>query len=120
MEQILLETIDYFCDKQLNDFKKSELYQKLKLEVEKTGYIIILEVGCEYDKPNSYNRFLSVSIHDEENHLVELPDEGNLTTATQIVLVDKKNRFVFSDWNDIEFIDDIENWIIKNLKIIRE
>ena len=117
MERILTKTIEFYCDNQVNNFKQSDLYKNLVKQVQKTDFNIVLEVGPEYNKPNSYNRFMSISIFDSKNHLVELPDEGNLTTATQIVFVDKKNRFIFLEWNDEEFIEDI-NWIMENIQII--
>lgn len=61
---------------------------------------------------------MSLSIHDKNDELIEIFDEGFLTTSTMLIMIDKKERFKFFSWQDDEFIEDL-NWIIKQLREFR-
>lgn len=61
------------------------------------------------------NFYLSVSIYNQKDEIIEVYDEGVLVASTILVLVDKKEKIKFFSWTDEDFIDSLR-WIIRTLK----
>lgn len=110
------ETIKYYCENEMKDFKDSSFYKR----IEELVNLKELKLDCSYG--NSVNKkdknfYLGISILDKNNNVIEIYDEGHLGISTILVLIDKKDRFKFFPWTDDEFIEDL-NWIIENLNNI--
>jgi hypothetical protein len=53
---------------------------------------------------------------DEKKQIVNIYDDGFLTSSTKLVTTDKKGRYMFYRWqDDKEFLDDLL-WIKSHLK----
>lgn len=96
--------------------KKRRAIYRIEQLSKKYNLFVIIEYGPEKDNEKSKNQYLSISIRDTCGEMVELFfDEGFLSASTALVLVDRKDRYKFFNWNDSEFIDDI-NWMINQIK----
>ncbi len=116
MSNRIIETIKYYCENEVQDFKNSSYYKKIEDLVALKNLII----ECSYDRSldtKDKNIYLGISILDKNNNYIELYDEGTLSISTMIVLFDKKDKIKFFPWNDNEFIEDL-NWVINNLNNI--
>lgn len=105
------ETINYYCENEMKDFKDSSFYKK----IEELVNLKELKLECSYGKALDKNLYLGISILDKNGELVEIFDDGFLTTSTMLIMVDKKDRFKFFSWQDEDFIEDL-NWIIEKIK----
>lgn len=103
-----------YCEKEMTDFKASSIYGKLNTLIKNFNLLIECEYGNEKTKKCG-NIYMSITIFDEKNNMIEIYDEGFLTTSTILISRDKKDRYKFYSWKDDEFIDDI-NWIIEQIK----
>lgn len=117
METSLKDTLKYYCEKEIEKFVSSSIYSKLNELVEFHKFNLKLEFGKGKEEKDK-NIYLSLSILDINGKLVEFFDDGFLTTATMLIMNDKKNRLRFFSWQDEEFIEDL-NWIINKLKEIK-
>lgn len=115
MEELLNYTLKYYCELEINDFIKNSIYIVMNEIIKSQGFNLKLDFGKAKDE-KSKNIYLSLAVLDKNGELIEISDEGFLTTSTMLVLVDKKERYKFFSWRDDEFIKDL-NWIIKQLKI---
>ncbi len=116
LKQNLDDTLKYYCKKELEEFVSSSIYSKLNKLVESHRLNLKLDFGNAVDEKDK-NLYLSLSVFDKNGNLVEIFDDGFLTTSTTLIMVDKKDRYKFFSWKGKEFIDDL-NWIIKNIKEI--
>ena len=79
------------------------------------NYILVCEYGKETNNKKSENLYLSITIFNDKNEMIEIFDEGFLTASTMLVWVDKKERIKFFSWqNNDEFMEDLD-WITKTL-----
>ena len=117
MENENLSTvISLYCKNEVEKVKNDERFIKLNNLAKKHNLVVIVDYGTEKNNEKSKNQYLSISIHDTNGEMVELFfDEGFLSASTSLVLVDRKDRYKFFNWNDPEFIDDI-NWMIHQIK----
>ena len=112
----LSTVISLYCKNEVEKVKNDERFIELNNLAKKHNLFVIIDYGTEKDNEKSQNQYLSISIHDTYGEMVELFfDEGFLSASTFLVLVDGKDRYKFFNWNDPEFIEDI-NWIINQIK----
>lgn len=116
MENNLDDTLKYYCKKEIKEFVSSSIYSELNKLVESHRLNLKLDFGNAKEEKDK-NLYLSLSVFDKNGNLVEIFDDGFLTTSTMLIMVDKKDRYKFFSWKGKEFIDDL-NWIIKNIKEI--
>lgn len=86
--------------------------------VDELKYNLVCEYGKDINNKKSEDLYLSITILDNKNKIVEIFDEGFLTASTLLVWVDKKYRYKFFSWKDEEFIEDL-NRLIKELENIK-
>lgn len=118
MNENLLKVLSLYCNNEIENLKNSELYIKLQKLVDNLNYILVCEYGKELNNKKSENLYLSITIFNNKNEVIEIFDEGFLTASALLVLVDKKYRYQFLSWKDEEFIEDL-NWLIKELENIK-
>lgn len=119
MTENLPRVLSIYCNYEINNLKKNELFIKLNNLVNELNYILVCEYGKELNNKKSENIYLSVTVYDDKNKTIEIFDEGFLTASTILVWVDKKYRFKFFSWEDEEFVEDL-NWLISQLEIIKK
>ena len=115
MNENLLKVLSLYCNNEIENLKNSELYSKLQKLVNELNYILVCEYGKELNNKKSGNLYLSLTVFNDKNEVIEIFDEGFLTASTLLVLVDKKYRYKFLSWKDEEFVEDL-NWLIKKLE----
>lgn len=118
MNENVLNVLSLYCNGEIEHLKESDLFIKLDKLVEELGYVLVCEYGKETNNKKSQNLYLSITVFDDKNEMIEIFDEGFLTSSTMLVLVDKKYRFQFFSWEDEEFIGDL-NWLINQLELIK-
>ena len=118
MNENLLKVLSLYCTNEIENLKNSELYIKLQKLVDELNYILVCEYGKELDNKKSENLYLSITIFNNKNEVIEIFDDGFLTVSTLLVLVDNKHRYKFLSWQDEEFIEDL-NWLNKKLENIK-
>lgn len=109
----LTDTIDYYCKNEFIDFKKSEIYKEILLLAKNKKYNINLEIGM-LEKLKKTKWYISLSVLDLDNQIVEIPDDGFLSYSTELVTMDNQNRVNFSSWRENDFIETLK-WIKTNL-----
>ena len=117
MNENLLKVLSLYCNNEIENLKNSELYSKLQKLVNELNYILVCEYGKELNNKKSENLYLSITVFNDKNEVIEIFDEGFLTASTLLVLVDNKYRYKFLSWKDEEFVEDL-NWLIKELENI--
>lgn len=118
MNENLHKALSLYCNTEIENLKKSESYIKLQNLVDELKYNLVCEYGKEIDNKKSEDLYLSITILNDKNEIIEIFDEGFLTVSTLLVWVDKKHRYKFLSWKDEEFIEDL-NWLIKELENIK-
>ena len=118
MNENLLKVLSLYCNNEIENLKNSELYIKLQKLVDELNYILVCEYGKELDNKKSENLYLSITIFNNKNEVIEIFDDGFLTVSTLLVWVDNKRRYKFLSWQDEEFIEDL-NWLNKKLENIK-
>lgn len=118
MNENLLKALSLYCNNEIENLMNSELYIKLQKLVDELNYILICEYGNKLDNKKSENIYLSITIFNYKNEIIEIFDDGFLTASTLLVCVDKKQRYKFLSWQDEEFIEDL-NWLNKQLENIK-
>lgn len=118
MNENLLKTLSLYCISEIENLRSNEVFIKLQNLVNELNYILVCEYGKELDNKKSENLYLSITIFNDKNEMIEIFDEGFLTASTLLVMVDKKYRYKFLSWKDEEFIEDL-NWLIKELAKIK-
>ncbi len=118
MNENLHEVLSLYCNNEIEDLMNSDLYIKLQKLVDELNYILVCEYGNELENKKSENIYLSITIFNDKNEIVEIFDDGFLTASTLLVWVDKKHRYKFLSWQDEEFIEDL-NWLNKKLENIK-
>ena len=115
MEASVNDTLQYYCNSEINRFISSSIYSTLNELVKSHEFNLDLCYGKAKDK-NDKNFYLGLSVCDKNGRLVKVFDGSCLTTATMLILVDKKERYKFFSWQDENFIKDL-NWIMDQLNI---
>lgn len=110
----LTDTLDYYCTNELKIFKKSEIYKEILLLAKNKKYHINLEFG-KLEKLKKIKWYISLSVLDLDNQIVEIPDDGFLSYSTELVTMDNQNRVKFSSWTEDDFIETLK-WIKMSLK----
>lgn len=118
MNENLLKVLSLYCNNEIENLKNSELYIKLQKLVDELNYILVCKYGKELDNKKSENLYLSITIFNNKNEVIEIFDDGFLTVSTLLVWVDNKHRYKFLSWQDEEFIEDL-NWLNKKLENIK-
>lgn len=118
MNENLHKALSLYCNTEIENLKKSESYIKLQNLVDELKYNLVCEYGKEIDNKKSEDLYLSITILNDKNEIIEIFDEGFLTVSTLLVWVDKKHRYKFLSWKNEEFIEDL-NWLIKELENIK-
>lgn len=116
MENNLEQTLNYYCNRELETFKNSLYYEEMSNLAQKKG----LKLYCEVASPENDNKhiYLSFQIENTNHETVTTNDyDGeHLTDATLLIQCDRKQRFMFYSWeDDKDFIDSIK-WVITTLK----
>lgn len=113
MDENLIKLIDLYCDNEVEEFKKSDYYVHIDSLCKEKRYEILLSIG-KAPHSESGNVYLSISLTNHKGEIVEIFDDGFLTTATELIKIDKKGRMIFHNWNeDKEFINDLQWMIMK-------
>ena len=121
MNQIIKQTLDYYFESEIQTLKNSEHFLEISSLVKSLSYSIDISIGEVADlKKEKYPKvlYLSFSITDQHGKiiLVDSMDFEHLTDATKILEIDRKKRVRFSTWQDDEdFIESLE-WILKELR----
>ncbi len=115
MEASVENTLKFYCATEINRFISSSIYSTLNELVKSHEFNLELNFGKAKDV-NDNNFYLSLSVCDKNGELVKIFDDSCLTTATMLILVDKKERYKFFSWQDEDFIKDL-NWIMDQLNI---
>ena len=121
MNQIIKQTLDYYSESEIQTLKNSEHFLEISSLVKSLGYSIDISIGEARDfKKEKYPKvlYLSFSITDQHGKiiLVDSMDFEHLTDATKILEIDRKKRVSFSAWQDDEdFIESLE-WILIELR----
>ena len=89
MNENLLKLLSLYCNNEIENLKISELYIKLQNLVVELNYNLTCEWGKEIANKKSGNLYLSITILNDKNEIVEVFDEGFLTISTLLVCVDK-------------------------------
>ena len=118
MNENLLKVLSLYCNNEIEDLKNSKLYIKIQKLVDELNYILVCEYGTELDDKKSENLYLSITIFNDKNEVIEIFDDGFLTVSTLLVWADNKHRYKFLSWQDEEFIEDL-NWLNKKLENIK-
>ena len=112
------KTITFYCDNELEAFKKSRYFIEIKNLVNNLGLLLECSYGedCSH-KRHPKNIYLGIAVLNKQGEIVvvDLIDDEHLCDATNIVSIDRKGRVSFFPWEDIDFIESLE-WIIKELK----
>jgi hypothetical protein len=109
------KTIEFYCETELEGFQKSKFYQVIDSICKEKGFFLQLIYGQDQSSKRT-NLYLSISILDEKKQIVNIYDDGFLTSSTKLVTTDKKGRYMFYRWqDDKEFLDDLL-WIKSHLK----
>lgn len=114
MNQSLYNALSFYCANEIENFKSNEIFINLQNLVKELNYTLVCEYGKEYEAEESGNIYLSITVLDDKNEMIEIYDEGFLSASTLLVSVDKKHRYKFISWDDTEFIEDL-NWLISQL-----
>lgn len=115
---ILDDTIKYYSNQIIDDFKKSDIYKKINDEVANLNCKIIVDCNKSINLRDK-NIYLGITFFDEYDNPIEIYDEGQMSVSQCIVRVDKKDRYCFNYWHQDEFIEDID-WIIKKITEIKK
>lgn len=115
--KILDETLKFFANQMIDDFKKSNIYKKFYVDAAKLNCKIKVECGKSVNLKDQ-NIYFGIVFCDEYDKPIEIYDEGEMSASISIIKVDKKNRYYFSHWNQDDFVEDISSLIskIKELK----
>lgn len=105
--EILDESLNYYANLMLDDFKKSEIYKKFYVEAANLNCKIKVECGKSIDLKDK-DIYLGIVFCDENDKPIEIYDEGEMSASISIVRVDEKNRYCFSHWFQDDFIEDIK------------
>ena len=114
---ILDETLNYYANQMLTDFKKSDIDKKFYIEAVDLNCKMKVDYGRSVNLKDN-NIYLGVIFCDECDKPIEIYDEGEMSVAISIISVDKKKRYYFSHWLQDDFVKDIIELInkIKKLK----
>lgn len=115
MNDKIKQTLELYCQNELNDFCKSELFSAIEKAAKQRNYILKCEVGKAVDSRKNDETYLSVNVFDVNNKIVEIWDDGPLSISILLLSIDKKERVEFFSWADEDFIDSL-NWILECLK----
>lgn len=107
MNENIKKTIEYYCQHELDDFKRSDIFKSIEILAKNKKLIVKCSIGKEYNKPNSNNQYLGIEIL-YNNKPIEIYDEGTLGYATILVMVDKKQRIKFYSWDEDDFIESLK------------
>lgn len=113
MNQNVLKVVNIYCQEEMNGFKMNKYYKELLELTQKLTLKLVCDSGQLEEKDKKV--YLSVSIYNQKDEIIEVYDEGFLVTSTILVLVDKKEKIKFFSWTDEDFIDSLR-WIIRTLK----
>ena len=108
---ILDETLNYYANLMLDDFRKSEIHE------EATNLNCKMKVDCgkSIDLKDE-NIYLGIVFCDENDEPIKIYDEGEMSASVSIIRVDKEKRYYFSHWHQDDFIEDIKFLISKITK----
>lgn len=83
METSVKNTLKYYCELQIVEFNSSSIFSILSELVESQESKLKIDFGKAKDDKDE-NLYLSLSIHDKNDELIEIFDEGYLTTSTML------------------------------------
>ena len=115
---ILDETLNYYANLMLDDFRKSEIYKKFYEEATNLNCKMKVDCGKSIDLKDK-NIYLGIVFCDENDEPIEIYDEGEMSASVSIIRVDKKKRYYFSHWHQDDFIEDIK-WIISKIMELKK
>lgn len=113
MNQNVLKVVDIYCQEELNSFKMDKYYKEILELTQKLNLKLVCDSGQLEEKDKKV--YLSISIYNQKDEIIEVYDEGILVASTILVFVDKKEKIKFFSWIDEDFIDSLR-WIIRTLK----
>lgn len=109
---ILEQMCAFYCEKIKQNFLKSDLLKQINHLIREKNLYLEIETGKSII-PSINNYYLSLEIKDSNNNLYETY-EGGLSISTPLILIDKKMKFSFLDWQNEDFLNDV-HWLIKNI-----
>lgn len=115
---ILDETLNYYANQMLTDFKKSDIYKKFYKEAVDLNCKMKVDCGKSVNLKDN-NIYLGIIFCDDCDKPIEIYDEGEMSASISIINVDKKNRYYFSHWNQDDFVEDI-SWLINKIKKLKK
>lgn len=95
MNENLIKVLSLYCNNEIEKLKNNEVYIKLQKLVNELNYVLVCEYGKELNNKKSETLYLSITVFNDKNEMIEIFDEGFLTISTVLVLVDNKNRYKF-------------------------
>lgn len=76
MNENLHKALSLYCNTEIENLKKSESYIKLQNLVDELKYNLVCEYGKEIDNKKSEDLYLSITILNDKNEIIEIFDEG--------------------------------------------
>lgn len=107
--------LNSYCENEIKRMKASSLYYHLQNLLNKNNLILVCEYGTGQFNRKSTDWYLSITVLNAKNEMIEIPDDGVLTAATKLIFIDKKERVKFFSWEDEDFIESI-NWIMQSVE----
>ncbi len=113
MNENVLKIVDIYCQEEMNSFRKDKYYKELFELTQKLNLKLVCDCGQLEEKDKKI--YLSVSIYNQNDEIIEVYDEGFLVASTILFSVDRKEKIKFFSWTDEDFIDSLK-WMIQSLE----
>lgn len=113
-----IKALEFYCSLELNDLRNSEISKDILVLAEHQNLHLNIEFG-KLKESQEKDIYISFSVMNSENQIVEVYDDGYLSYSTRLVTVDNKNRISFRSWVDDDFIETL-NWIKSNLQKVKK
>ncbi len=123
MNDNLEKMFEYYCENEVGAFLDTQLVLDIKKLAIQLEYSTIIEWIRKMDgRKTKY--FLSIEIRDKQNNFIDIWDDGDLSYAIEIIIIDKRGNVRFQSWTDPDFIETVlwiknhlENFVAKKVSI---
>ena len=110
--------VDYYCEMELNEFRDCDLFKEIEQLLKKTNANMKLECGKDPIMKKRDDVYISLSLWNSKNEMIEIFDDGFLSASSKIVMVDSKKRISLFDWTQDDELEDDLYRIVDYLKKI--
>ncbi len=116
MRENITQTLNFYSVNEMNLFKSSPVFLELDDLSKQKGFIFECSLGFGKDDKNNF--YMGFRVIDKNGNPVlssEYDDFADLSDATCIIEIDKKERIKFFSWEeDDEFMESL-NWALTEL-----